>query len=122
MIHTGGAADNTLLAVGSTLDHLTKQHGRDFVMVFDRTATYLMKDAKFVRQGNRIKLQHNNNGATIMQTATRGPNESDVYEAPLYDEHDSNKPLSHSTQESCKEFLSEIKKLSTHPGHVTEPA
>ena len=88
MINTSGAADSALISVGSQLDHLTKEYGRDFVMAFDRSATYLMKDAKFVRGKRGINLQYQNNGSTIMQTATRGTGESAVYEAPLYDDMD----------------------------------
>ena len=46
MINTGGAASSNLMGVGCTLDALTNNYNRDFVMAFDRKATYLMCDAK----------------------------------------------------------------------------
>ena len=59
-----------------------------------------------------------------MQTATRGPGESAVYEAPLYDDmpatvHPPQQRLP--TQASCRALLSEIKQLPQRSVYSTEP-
>ena len=90
MINTGGAASSNLVAVSETLDNLTANNNRDFVMAFDKTATYLMRDAKFSKHpdGGFI-LHHSSHPPDIMEAARRGPAQSGVYEVPLYDHQES---------------------------------
>ena len=52
MINTGGAAASTLVSVGSTIDELTNYANKDFVMGFDKDASYLVKNARFVKDKN----------------------------------------------------------------------
>ena len=70
MIHTGGAASSNLVTVSGTLDSLSKTNNRDFVMAFDKDATYLMRDAKFHPHANGgFTLQHSSHPSDIMEAA-----------------------------------------------------
>ena len=122
MINTGGAASANLLAVGSTLDALSKTNDRDFVMAFDRHATYLMRDAKFTKATDGGYFFHHPPSSTaIMQTARRGPGHSGVYEAPLYDSQSTCAHRFQPTKTETTVQLAEIKALSSLPVHNYVP-
>ena len=122
MINTGGAASSNLLGVGCTLDALCTANNRDFVMVFDRNASYLMRDAKFskVPDGGFV-LHHPNHPSSVMETARRGPGQSGVYEVPLYD-HQSVDIRAAAISETSDSFpFAEVKAMSSLPFYKTEP-
>ena len=125
MINTGGAASANLLGVGCTLDALTTNNKRNFVMAFDRDATYLMRDAKFHKLPNgEISFQHSSHPSAIMEAARRGPGQSGVYEVPLYDHQASVAAAAYAkTQESTQPTfpLSSIKAMSLLPFSDSEP-
>ena len=122
MINTGGAASSNLLAVGSTLDSLSTSNKRNFVMAFDRHATYLMRDAEFTKTADGgYLLHHPSHSAAIMQAARRTPGSSGVYEAPLYDQQNAEANHTPSNALEATAIMDNIKALSSLPVHHHEP-
>ena len=117
MINTGGAAASNLFSTGAILDNLSKSNNRDFVMAFDRRATYLMRDATFCRQANGgFTLQHPTHPSAIMEAARRGPGKSGVYEVPLYDIQQSTAAAAHALRGQPPSFpLAAVKAMSSLP-------
>ena len=89
-INTGGASEDNLISVGSTIDSLQRKYKRKICMVFDDHASYIFKDVCVApsltkRRRYTLRARSSSNG---MKASTRMPNSSDVYHVPLHDRDD----------------------------------
>ena len=92
MVNTGGAASTHLVSVGATLNNLHETTNKEFIMGFDRHASYLIRDATFQKGADgEYRLCQQNSSAPVLKTSTRGKGSAGVYEVPLYDAQASEK-------------------------------
>ena len=117
MLHTGGHAVSNLLSVGSVLDNLHHDTGKQFVMAFDRFNSYLMRDAKFHKRGDKgFTLSHPTQPDAIMETSKRSSGEAGVYEVPLYESN-----ADHTQSKTPAVNAATIKAFASLPTYRQEP-